>query len=117
VGCGAAVLTLSTDYVFDGRGQRPYREYDASARLSVYGASKWAGEQAIRELTPRHVVVRTAWLYGRGGHNFVDTVLHRARAGEPLRVVDDQRGSPTWRRTSRRRSSGSRVTASSAPST
>jgi len=96
VGCGAAVLTLSTDYVFDGRGQRPYREYDASAPLSVYGASKWAGEQAIRELTPRHIVVRTAWLYGRGGHNFVDTVLHRARAGEPLRVVDDQRGSPTW---------------------
>lgn len=96
LGCGAAVLAISTDYVFDGRGVRPYREYDTTAPASVYAASKWAGEQVLRELLPRHIVVRTAWLYGRGGHNFVDTVLRRARAGEPLRVVDDQRGSPTW---------------------
>jgi dTDP-4-dehydrorhamnose reductase len=62
----------------------------------VYGASKWAGEQAIRELQPRHTIVRTSGLYGRGGTNFVDTILQRARAGEVLRVVDDQQGSPTW---------------------
>jgi dTDP-4-dehydrorhamnose reductase len=82
--------------VFDGRATRPYREHDAVAPQSVYAASKWAGEQAVRELLPRHLVVRTSWLFGSGGHNFVDTVVKRARAGEGLRVVDDQRGSPTW---------------------
>jgi dTDP-4-dehydrorhamnose reductase len=93
---GAGVLAISTDYVFDGRGTRPYREDDAAAPQSVYGRSKWEGEQAVRELTPRHRIVRTAWLYGAGGPNFVDTILGRARAGQPLRVVDDQRGSPTF---------------------
>jgi dTDP-4-dehydrorhamnose reductase len=62
----------------------------------VYGASKWAGEQAVREVHPRHMVVRTSWLYGNGGPNFIDTILRKSRAGEPLKVVDDQRGSPTW---------------------
>jgi len=94
--CGAAVLTISTDYVFDGRATRPYREYDAVAPLSVYGKSKWAGEEAVREVAPRHVIVRTAWLYGAGGANFVDSILRKARHAEPLAVVDDQRGSPTW---------------------
>jgi dTDP-4-dehydrorhamnose reductase len=94
--CGAAVLAISTDYVFDGRGTRPYREYDPIAPLSVYGKSKWAGEQALREAAPRHVIVRTAWLFGAGGANFVDSILRKARHGEPLAVVDDQRGSPTW---------------------
>jgi dTDP-4-dehydrorhamnose reductase len=94
--CGAAVLAISSDYVFGGDAQRPYREYDPPAPRSVYGASKWAGEQAVREVHPRHLIVRTSWLFGRGGPNFIDSILARGRAGEALRVVDDQRGSPTW---------------------
>ena len=94
--CGAGLLAISTDYVFDGAARRPYREYDPVGPRSVYGASKWAGELAVREIQPRHLVVRSAWLFGPGGVNFVDTILAKARAGEGLRVVDDQRGAPTY---------------------
>ncbi|MGH8437027.1 MAG: dTDP-4-dehydrorhamnose reductase [Pseudomonas sp.] len=94
---GATVVYPSTDYVFAGRATRPYRPGDETDPLNVYGASKVAGEQAVRAAA-RHYVVRSSWLYGAGGRNFVGTILQRARAGEPLRVVRDQHGSPTWTR-------------------
>jgi dTDP-4-dehydrorhamnose reductase len=97
---GAAFVQVSTDYVFDGRGQRPYREDDPTGPRSVYGRTKLEGEQRARAAHPGTLVVRTAWVFGPG-RNFVRTILEaagRARRGEgpPLRVVDDQRGSPTW---------------------
>lgn len=93
---GAAVLSISTDYVFAGDDPRPRRESDPVGPVSAYGRSKLAGEEAVRAANPCHLIVRTAWLYGRGGRNFVDTIRERALAGTPLAVVDDQRGSPTW---------------------
>ena len=93
---GAAVLALSTDYVFAGDEPRPRRESDRVGPVSAYGRSKLAGEEAVRAANPCHTIVRTAWLYGRGGRNFVDTIRERALAGTALAVVDDQRGSPTW---------------------
>ena len=92
---GAAMLHVSTDYVFDGEKGAPYDEYDEPHPLSVYGESKLAGERAVREATPRHYIVRTAWVYAHGGKNFPLTILDLAKKG-PVRVVDDQRGSPTY---------------------
>jgi dTDP-4-dehydrorhamnose reductase len=93
----AKLLFLSSDYVFDGRVFRPYIESDRPRPLSAYGRMKFLAEQRIAGILPRdHLIVRTAWLYGEGGRNFVDTILLKARAGESLRVVDDQRGCPTW---------------------
>lgn len=93
---GAAVLHVSTDYVFDGRGQRPYHEYDATGPRSAYGRSKLAGEEAVRAVNPRHYVVRTAWVYHHThAGNFPQTMLRLARDGA-VRVVSDQFGSPTY---------------------
>ncbi len=92
---GAALVHLSSDYVFDGEASRPYHEFDAPHPLSVYGWSKLAGETAVRELNPRHFVVRTAWLYAPVGRNFAASVRSRAAQG-PVRVVTDQVGSPTF---------------------
>jgi len=92
---GAAILAISTDYVFSGEAHAPYREDDPTGPINVYGASKLAGEAAIRAAGGRHLIVRTAWLFGPGGGNFVDAILRKARAGETLRVAGDQQGSPT----------------------
>lgn len=93
---GARLIALSTDYVFDGRLDRPYHEWDVPAPATVYGASKLAGEDAVRTLCPDHLIVRIAWLYGAGGPSFLHTMLKLgAAAGDPLKVVRDQVGNPT----------------------
>ena len=94
---GAAVLHVSTDYVFDGEKGAPYDEHDEPHPLSVYGESKLAGERAVQKANPRHYIVRTAWVYAHGGKNFPIAILDLAKKG-PVRVVDDQRGSPTYAR-------------------
>ncbi len=89
------LLHVSTDYVFDGRGARPYHEYDRPAPRTAYGKSKLAGEDAVRSINPRHYIVRTAWLYHPDGKNFANTIVGLADRGE-VRVVSDQYGSPTY---------------------
>jgi dTDP-4-dehydrorhamnose reductase len=95
---GARLIHCSTDFVFDGRATRPYVESDPTAPLSVYGRSKRDGELAVLAADPSAVVLRLAWVYGAFGKNFVSSILGAARAGRPLRVVEDQVGSPTWAR-------------------
>jgi dTDP-4-dehydrorhamnose reductase len=92
---GAALLHLSTDYVFDGTKAGPYGEDDPASPLGVYGRSKWEGEEAIRRALDRHVIVRVAWVFGPHGRNFVKTMARLAAGREELRVVADQRGGPT----------------------
>jgi dTDP-4-dehydrorhamnose reductase len=96
--CNARLLHISTDFIFDGRQSRPYREDDAPGPLGVYGQSKREGELAVQDILPDAMLLRTAWVYGVHGHNFVKTMLRLAGEGRPLRVVDDQTGSPTWAR-------------------
>jgi dTDP-4-dehydrorhamnose reductase len=95
---GAGVVHFSTDYVFDGLGDVPYRETDATGPVSVYGASKLAGEKALAESGAGHLIFRTSWVYGGAGKNFLLTILKLAREREVLRVVGDQHGAPTWSR-------------------
>ena len=94
---GAFLIHLSTDYVFDGFQDRPYRETDPVAPSSAYGRTKLAGERAImNSALQRYLIVRTSWLYGPGGKNFVKTILRLAAEKEELRIVADQIGSPTY---------------------
>jgi dTDP-4-dehydrorhamnose reductase len=95
---GAGIIHFSTDYVFDGSGSAPYRETDATRPVSVYGASKLAGEKALADTGAAHMIFRTSWVYGTRGKNFLLTILKLARERETLRVVADQYGAPTWSR-------------------
>ncbi|MCC6804577.1 MAG: dTDP-4-dehydrorhamnose reductase [Anaerolineae bacterium] len=94
--CGAAIVYISTNEVFNGRATVPYREYDPPSPANPYGYSKWVGEQAVMRATPRHYIVRTAWLFAHGGRNFIQTILSAAIAGKPLRVVINEVASPTY---------------------
>jgi dTDP-4-dehydrorhamnose reductase len=93
---GAKLIHISTDYVFNGRGERPYREEDPTDPIGVYGLTKRDGESAVLANNGASYIIRTAWLYGRYGNNFVHTMLRLMRERDALSVVNDQRGSPTW---------------------
>ena len=92
----AAVIHFSTDYVFDGNQREPYREDDATNPLNVYGKSKLAGEQVLAAVGIPSVVLRTSWIYGRRGNNFLRTILRLSEERDELRIVNDQFGAPTW---------------------
>jgi len=94
--CGAKVVYLSTDYIFDGNKREPYLENDPPNPLNVYGRSKWKGEQYVQELVQDALIIRTEWLYGRYGRNFVTSILRQAREKKVLTIVNDQIGSPTY---------------------
>ena len=96
VTCGAKVVTLSTDYIFDGKKGSPYLEEDSPHPLNVYGRSKWKGEQYVQELVKDALIIRTQWLYGKYGKNFVASIMRQAREKAVLSVVNDQVGSPTY---------------------
>jgi dTDP-4-dehydrorhamnose reductase len=91
-----AMVYISTDYVFDGKKKEPYHEFDQPNPLSVYGRSKLAGEQYVQTLLDHFYIVRTSWLYGPSGKNFVKTILNLAEKEDRLRVIKDQKGSPTY---------------------
>ena len=90
------MIHVSTDYVFDGNKRRPYLEDDPVNPLNIYGLSKWEGEQAIRSCLEEHIIIRTSWLFGAYGQNFVKTILSLAKERDEIQVVADQEGCPTW---------------------
>jgi dTDP-4-dehydrorhamnose reductase len=95
---GVPLIHFSTDYVFDGTARDPYREEDAPLPINAYGRSKLRGEEAIRDSGATHLVLRTSWVYGNRGVNFLNTMFRLMSQEPPIRVVDDQVGAPTWSR-------------------
>ena len=93
---GAVMLHISTDYVFDGKGSEPYNEYDLTDPQGIYGESKLAGELAVAEACEQHIILRTAWVFGEYGHNFVKIMLRLGSGHGTLNIVDDQFGGPTY---------------------
>lgn len=93
---GIKIVHFSTDYVFDGTQDTPYTEDFPTNPINIYGQSKLQGEQYLREYSNNYILIRTAWLYGKNGKNFVDTIIEKAQIERSLRVVDDQIGSPTY---------------------
>lgn len=93
---GAMLIYISTDYVFSGQSTRPYREYENAEPQTVYGESKRGGELLVQSLSSKYFIVRTSWVYGKNGNNFVKTMLKMGIEKERLNVVDDQIGSPTY---------------------
>lgn len=93
---GIKIIHFSTDYVFDGAKDTPYREEDACRPLNVYGEAKLAGEGNLQRYSEHYLLIRTAWLYGKQGKNFVKTIMDKARKVGRLEIVDDQKGSPTY---------------------
>ncbi|MBR3334682.1 MAG: dTDP-4-dehydrorhamnose reductase [Clostridia bacterium] len=95
---GAKVVFISTDYVFPGTGDKPWKINDAYGPRNVYGMSKVQGEDAVRSLMTRYFILRTSWVFGKNGHNFVRTMIRLGKEKKEIRVVDDQIGSPTYTR-------------------
>lgn len=93
---GSPVVYYSTDYVFDGMQRKPYQECDTPNPLSVYGRSKLAGEKSVVDYNPKHYILRTAWLYGPGGNNFIEKMILRSQTAEKLEISEDEIGSPTY---------------------
>ena len=93
---GIPLIHISTDYVFDGNSNQPYKEDDPVNPLGIYGKSKLDGEEIIRQWLDNYIIIRTAWLYGVNGNNFVKTMIRLAKEREEIKVVDDQMGCPTW---------------------
>ena len=92
----AAMLYVSSDYVYDGQKETPYFEYDRTNPLSIYGKSKLEGENFVKSIVNKHFIIRTSWLFGKNGKNFVRTMLELSKTKDSLNIVDDQIGSPTY---------------------
>ncbi|TEB04617.1 dTDP-4-dehydrorhamnose reductase [Pelotomaculum schinkii] len=94
--CESTLIHISTDYIFNGEAKQPYQIYDTPCPINIYGASKLFGEAAVREIGGKFFVVRTSWLFGPEGKNFVDTIYSMAQQKDELKVVNDQQGAPTY---------------------
>jgi dTDP-4-dehydrorhamnose reductase len=93
--CNSSVVYISTDYIFDGSKKSPYNEFDIPKPINTYGKSKLAGEGYIKDFIHSYYIIRTSWLYGKMGHNFIKTILKLGKRNSELKVVDDQIGTPT----------------------